>query len=159
MSRIRFHGDRLYRKITRMAYDRADWHYGGDYPEGLPPENGGTHIGMFLAWAILRGLEGEFHREESAESLAAVRARQMSGREFLFQECDEKFWEEDLSEEGNAFAHAYYDSRDDSWSYVNDYAEVLASRLPTLYHVEDSWENFDRLAPVLDERFAEWKQR
>jgi hypothetical protein len=29
-----------------MSYDRADWHYGGNYPKGLPPENGGTHIGM-----------------------------------------------------------------------------------------------------------------
>ena len=87
-----------------MAYDRADWHYGGDYPEGLPPENGGTHIGMFLAWAIMNGLEGESHREESPTSIAAVRARQMTGREFLFKECDEKFWDEDLSDEGNAFA-------------------------------------------------------
>ncbi len=45
-----------------MAYDRADWHYGGDFPEGLAPECSGTHIGMFLAWAIQRGLEGELHR-------------------------------------------------------------------------------------------------
>jgi hypothetical protein len=38
--------------------DRADWHYGGGdlYPKELPPENGGTHIGMYLAWIIQRGL-------------------------------------------------------------------------------------------------------
>jgi len=72
-----------------MAYDRADWHSGGDFPAGLPAENGGTHIGMFLAWAIQRGLEGAFHREESATALAAVQARKMTGREFLFSQCDE----------------------------------------------------------------------
>jgi hypothetical protein len=36
-----------------MAYDRADWHYGSDFPNDVPDENGGTHIGMFLAWAII----------------------------------------------------------------------------------------------------------
>jgi hypothetical protein len=45
-----------------MAYDRADAHYGGNFPSDLPPEAGATHIGMFLAWVILNGLEGEFHR-------------------------------------------------------------------------------------------------
>ena len=54
-----------------MAYDRADWHYGGDFPEGLPDENGGTHIGMFLAWVILNGHEGDMHKEESQEALVS----------------------------------------------------------------------------------------
>ena len=137
-----------------MAYDRADWHYGGDYPAGLPAENGGTHIGMFLAWAIERGLEGDFHREESAAALAAVRARKMTGREFLFSRCDEKFWEEDLSEEGNAFATAYYEKDD---GYLADYAATLIDDLPSLYHVADTWKNFDRVAALLDRRYAEWK--
>lgn len=34
--------------------DRADWHYDGQYPKGLPPENGGTHIGMFLVWVAIQ---------------------------------------------------------------------------------------------------------
>jgi hypothetical protein len=136
-----------------MAYDRADWHSGGDYPDDLPAENGGTHIGMFLAWAISRGLEGELHREESGDELAAVRARRMTGREFLFQVCDGKFWEDDLSEEGNAFAEAYYAPD----IYFEDYEELLGAELPTMYHVEDGWAAFDKLAPRLDQRYATWK--
>jgi hypothetical protein len=138
-----------------MAYDRADWHYGGDYPEGLPPENGGTHIGMFLAWAIMNGLEGQFHRDESPASLAAVRAGQMSGRQFLFKECDGKFWEEDLSDEGNAFAKYYYESN----RYFEDYEAALAEDLPSMYHVQDNWQNYDKIAPVVTQRFGEWKQK
>lgn len=137
-----------------MAYDRADWHYGGDYPEGLPPENGGTHIGMFLGWAIMNGLEGKFHRDESPTSLAAVRARQMTGRQFLNKECDEKFWEEDLSDEGNAFAKDYYQN-----CYFEDYEAALAGDLPTVYHVEDTWENYDKIAPHISRRFEEWKRQ
>lgn len=137
-----------------MAYDKADWHYGGDFPEGLPDENGGTHIGMFLAWAIMNGLEGELHHEESPEALAAVRSRQMTGREFLFQECDEKFWDVDLNAEANEFAKHYYDG---SSPYFEDYETTLAEGLPTMYHVEDTWENYDKIAAVIDQRFNAWQ--
>lgn len=140
-----------------MAYDRADWHYGGNYPADLPPENGGTHIGTFLAWAIHRGLEGTLHRESSQAALAAVRRREMTGCQFLFDQCDEKFTDEDLNEEGNAFAKAYFGPAA-SGAYVTDYEATLLNGLPSLYHVEDSWRNFDRIAPVIDRRYAEWKR-
>ena len=143
-----------------MAYDRADWHYGGDYPEDLPPENGGTHIGMFLAWAIMNGLEGELHREESPASLAGVRARQMTGRQFLFEECDEKFWDEDLSDEGNAFAKDYYNVAEGQvCRYFEDYERTLVDDLPSLYHVADTWQNYDKIAAVISQGFEEWKRK
>src|SRR5208283_1490800 len=91
-----------------MAIDRADWHYGGDFPEDLPPEAGGTHIGMFLAWAIMNNLESVIQQEQAQEHLAAVRERRMTGCAFLFKVCDEKFCDADLSDEGNAFAQWYY---------------------------------------------------
>lgn len=31
-----------------MAFDRMDRHYNGNYPEGLPNENGGTHMAFIL---------------------------------------------------------------------------------------------------------------
>ena len=137
-----------------MTYDRADWHYGGEFPSDLPPENGGTHIGMFLAWAAHAGLIGAFHLEHSSEYLEQMGRREITGGEFLAQACDEKFWPEDLNDEGNAFASDYYPSQ-----YFEDYEEALGEDLPTLYHVQDSWANFDLLCPVLEHRFHEWKSR
>jgi hypothetical protein len=138
-----------------MAYDRADSHYGGDFPAGLPPENGGTHIGMFLAWAIHRDLAGESHRQGSGGPLAAVRERRMTGRELLFSQCDEKFTEEDLNDDGNAFAKEYYE-KTGAGGYLSDYETTLGGGLPSLYHVADTWENFDRIAAVIDRRYAQW---
>ena len=71
-----------------MAYDKADWHSGGKFPSDLPPENGGTHIGFFLAWIIQHDLIGEFHTQESSHAVEAVKCRRMTGRDFLFQQCD-----------------------------------------------------------------------
>jgi hypothetical protein len=142
-----------------MAIDRADWHFGGNFPEELPDENGGTHIGMFLAWIIHNGLQGSFHNEESADELAAVRSRSMTGREFLFTACDGKFWTEDLNDVGNQFAAAYYSGEGGQayGQYIEDYEAALTSDLPTLYHVEDTWLNYDLIAPVISQRFAEWQ--
>ncbi len=144
-----------------MAIDRADWHSGGDFPSELSPEQGGTHIGMFLAWIILHGLQGEFHDEESVEELDALRRRQITGCQFLFKACDGKFWHEDLNEEGLAFAASYYSGPDGNGygQYLEDYEQLVAAELPTLYHVEDSWSNYDRLEPLIDSRYADWKAK
>lgn len=42
--------------------------------------------------------------------------------------------------------------------YLDDYADLLAQDLPSLYHVADTWENCARLQPRLDSQFASWKQ-
>lgn len=138
-----------------MVYDRAYWHFGGEYPEDLPRVNGGTHIGMFLAWVINNNLEGEVHKLESQESLSAVRNREMTGRDFLIKECSEKFTEDDLNEKGNAFALDYYESD----TYFSDYKTALAEDIPSLYHVEDSWDNYQILAPVISSRYIKWQRK
>jgi hypothetical protein len=133
--------------------DRADWHYGGNYPPELPQENAGTHIGMYLAWIILRGLGSKELVLHAADTYNWVRNREVTGRDLLFTKLDEKFFDELLSPEGEAFTRSYYETN----GYANDYDRVLGADLPTLYHVQDTWENFDKLAPVLDERLAAWR--
>ena len=133
--------------------DRADWHYGGNYPNDLPPENGGTHIGMYLAWIILRGLGSKELVQHSGDTYNWVRNREVTGRDLLFTKFDEKFFDDLLSAEGKAFTRSYYETN----GFANDYDRVLGGDLPTLYHVENTWENFDKLAPVLDERLAAWR--
>lgn len=133
--------------------DRADWHYGGNYPTDLPPENGGTHIGMYLSWIILRDLGSEELVQHSGETYNWVRNREVTGRDLLITKLDEKFFDELLSAEGKAFTRSYYETN----GFANDYDRVLGGDLPTLYHVQNTWENFDKLAPVLDERLAAWR--
>jgi hypothetical protein len=133
--------------------DRADWHYGGNYPSGLPSENGGTHIGMYLAWIVHRGLGSEELAQMAGDTYAWVLNREVTGRDLLFTKLDEKFFDTLLSPEGQAFTRSYYETN----GYANDYDRVLGGDLPTLYHVENTWENFDKLVPVLDERLAAWR--
>jgi hypothetical protein len=133
--------------------DRADWHYGGNYPKGLPPENAGTHIGIYLAWIIHRQLGSKQLVKLGAETYQKVLRREATGRDLLLAELDEKFFPELLNSEGGAFTSAYYETND----FLNDYDLVLGGELESLYHVQDTWENYDKMAERLDERLATWR--
>jgi len=138
-------------------YDDASWHSGGVFPADLPETAGGTHIGMFVAWAVLAGLgSDDLYDEDSGgtEFVTKLRARSITPGGFIFV-LDGKFTDEDLNAEGNAFAHAYYAAKDAK--YVADYEAAVGGDVPELYYVEDSWATFDRLEPVLDQRLAEWR--
>ena len=140
-----------------MSYDRADFDYSTE-DEPLPKGHAGTHIGMFLAWTVQNGLESDFHRQQSAELLARLRRREITGRQFFEAACRERFSERDLNDEGNAFAQHYYvDEAGKRGAYFADYKRVLAAGLPSFWHVADSWDNYEKIAPVISRRFQDWK--
>jgi hypothetical protein len=57
-----------------------------------------------------------------------------------------------LNGEGKAFSQAYFDF--ERGPFLVDYEQLLGKSLPTLYHVADTWENYDLLKARIDERFA-----
>lgn len=140
-----------------MKYDDAEIYFLNFETDRLPNEAGGTHTGMYLAWAAGKGLLGEGFDEAT---LAPLRARETTGAQLFFDACDGKLTDDDFSDEGNAFTASYYEA-----SFVADYGRVFADQMPNggettddFCSVPDTWENFDRLAPVLDQRFAQWQQ-
>ena len=140
------------------SYDRIDWHSGGDFPENLPAENGGTHIGMYLTWIIENDLYGDMHREDSKDAIQKVLKREWTGRDFLINECDEKFWDGDLNEEGNEFTKFYYDTQNEiGVSYfLEDYAVLFGDTVESIYEVENTWDNYDKLKALIDNRYKQW---
>ncbi len=139
-----------------MKYDSAAWHYNGRFPDGLPPEAGATHIGMFMAWAIINRLVSEEHEKNFAEDLQAVRERKISGRDYLFKNCNGALSDSDLSETGCRFAFDYYCNDDGYLEYIDIYDKALCRKIESFYQVEDSWDNFDLLKAIIDRGFQKW---
>ena len=139
-----------------MKYDDASWHSGGNFPADLPSQAGATHIRMFVAWALLHGLAGDIHTREFPEPLARLRERKITPGQFFLEACDGKFTDEDLSEVGNRFAEYYYERDDRRGTYFADYAGRVGTEPPSIYHVPDTWETYERLAPIIQQRFEEW---
>ena len=150
-------------------YDDASWHYGGDFPDDLPEENGATHIGMFLTWCIDNDLLSEEQIEDSEDEIESVKNRKMTGAEFLIDICDEKFTDYDLNDIGNEFATDYYEDgtkfSKKHKNYFGDYAEIFDIKVidnnldqDSLYRIENSWTNYDLIKSRIDKRFSEWKE-
>ena len=142
-----------------MKFDDALWHYGGDFPEDLDPSAGATHIAMFLAWAAFRDLLGRIHTDLSSGELEQLRSRSITPTQWFMHNCDGKFLDEDLNEEGNFFAKSYYDASEAEESaspYLRDYEQTLPNTA-SLYEVPDNWETFDKLTPIIDQRFVQWR--
>jgi len=143
-----------------MKYDDASWHYGGDFPKDLPPEAGGTHIGMFVAWAMLSGLAGQIHTEDFPDSLTKLQSRDLTPGAWFLDACDEKFTDEDLNEEGNEFARHYYADdeglKSTNPSFLADY-EAAFVQGPGLYRIPDTWATYDKIAPTISRRFIKWR--
>lgn len=138
-----------------MKYDDIAWHYGPRFPEDLPDSAAATQAGMFLAWAILFGLGADRHYEEFEEAVERLQSRDMTPGEYLLEVCGGRLSDRDLNQEGNAFARDYVTL--EAGSYLRDYERHVAAELPSVYHVTDSWQTYDTLAPLIQRRYEAWK--
>ena len=138
-----------------VVYDKAKYHYGGDYPDGLPEEQAFVHTGLYLGWIIDRNLYSAAFAEGSGDLIARFKAREATGPE-VYEWWDGCLIDDMLGDEGNAFSRHYFDF--DRGRFLNDYEELLAAGLPSLYHVPDTWESYERLKTRIDERYDEWRR-
>ena len=138
-----------------MKYDDASWQF-ESVAEGLPREAAGTHIAMFQTWALLKGLAGAKYQTDFPDVILKLQQRSITPSTNLWVNCDGVFMADDLNEVGDAFTRAYFDP--DTGLYFSDYESTVGGKLPTLFHVPDTWETFDALTPVLDGRFEQWQR-
>jgi len=137
-------------------YDKAAWHFDGDYPDDLDESIAYTHAGFYLGWLILQRLVSDEFVSDFASEITRFRDRAISAPA-LFQAIDGVLSDNMLNDEGNRFSSEYFDF--ENGDYLSDYESLLADQLQSLYHAEDSWENFDIISRRLDERLKQWRRR
>ena len=137
-----------------IVYDKAKYHYDGEFPSDLDMEQGFVHTGMFLGWLIDRDLYSEWFGKELSGYIVSFKKRELTGAQ-VFEACDGVFMDTMLNDEGNEFAQHYFDF--EHGSYLKDYAELFARDLPSIYHVQDSWDNYAKLKKRIDKRYWKWQ--
>lgn len=131
--------------------DCVRWHLHACRALGLPDDRAGTQAGMFLSWIGHRSLASREFRLLAGPTLRALHNRELTGRVVLLEALGGVLPLGVVASRARAFSTAYFAS-----AYFRDYERVLASDLPSPYHVEDSWANYDRLEPTLDLRWRSW---
>jgi hypothetical protein len=137
----------------KTIYDNAKQHFLGNFPDSLPIEQAYVHIGMYLAWIIENNLYSEFFLEEAEVQIFRLQRKEISCT-ILSEMWDGYLGFELFNREGNMFTYYYYGGG----LYRKDYDEVLVKKLPSIYHVTDSWENYEKIKARIEMRFQDWKR-
>lgn len=127
-----------------MPIDDLDRHL----PAAGSIDRAAVPLGMYLAWCGNLHLLSATFQQTHELALTRLRYRDLSPAEFLTACTGGHLDAEDLSDEGRAFAQAYYPD------YLADFRDAFGG---DPYDVRDDWAHYDRIAPVLTRRLMAWK--
>ena len=138
-----------------VVYDKAKYHYQGEFPNDISTNQAFVHTGMFLGWIIDNNLFSEEFEEETKTEINKFKQRDISGTQ-IYKLWDGVLADDMLNDEGNKFATFYFDF--ETGLYLKDYEEAFQN-LATLYHVNDNWESYFKIKEVIDRRYKEYKNK
>ncbi len=139
------------------VFDKAKYHFDSINEAELNEEQAYVHTGLFFAWIIKNDLYSEFLLEESKDEVEQTKSEKISPSK-LYMNWDGVFIGELLNKVGFNFTMDYFEF--DKGKYVNDYEETLSSdNDPDIFRVKNNWENYHKLAKVIDNRFKKWNKK
>lgn len=138
-----------------IVYDKAKYHYQGEFPNDISSDQAFVHTGMFLGWIIDNNLFSDEFEEDTQIEINNFKQRSISGTQ-IYMLCDGVLADDMLNDEGNKFAKFYFDF--ETGQYLKDYEETFQN-IATLYHVNDNWENYLKIKEVIDRRYKEYKNK
>lgn len=120
--------------------------------ESIIWEYASNHIAMFLTWVIDNGFYGNIHNEAS-DDIQLVKARKMTGTEFLAKHCDYRLSDEDFSPEILPFVECYYFQK-----YIQQYDKLFNKKAMAPLHPSPfSWKDYDLIAKRITRAYKLWR--
>lgn len=142
--------------IKLETFDKAKWHYGAEnFPKELDVFQGYVHTGVFIGWLIEMDLVNEDFKKEYSSEIELLRTQQKTATQFYHDALDGVFSNDVISLSAIPFVEKYFNFK--TGQYLIDYENTLGEKLPTLYHVKDSWSNYDKIKVTISNRFTEFK--
>jgi len=135
--------------IEPKALDKAKWHYGGDFPEELDIYQGYVPTGMFIGWLIEHDLIGEDFKKEFSLEINMAKNKKITPTKFYEDFMDGVFCNDIITPEAIDFVEQYFEEH-----YPGDYDKTLGQGLPSLYHVKDTLDNYNKIAEVITKRYS-----
>lgn len=139
------------------VYDKAKWHFDGDFPKELNNFQGYIHTGMFVGWLIDSDLISDEFKNGNISEIQDFKNKKLTGSQIYETCCDGVLMLEDIGELGNRFGLQYFDFT--TGQYLKDYEDTLAKDLLSMYHVNDTWDNYKKIKIVIDKKFKDWNKQ
>lgn len=142
-----------------IVFDKAKWHVNDEFPQELDSHQSYVHTGLYVAWLLEKDLLDPDFKSEHAVEVSEFLSRKTHPSDFYKYHFDGIFMSEGWMPDAVNFSKSYFDIQ--KGDYLVDYENILNSdrKLPSLFHVIDSWENYDKIKPIIDRRFDRWKSK
>ena len=154
-------------------------HFETQPAEGAPEHSELLGMGMLVAWLAQRGLLAAKHtKTDAAKKLAK---RESTGRDFLISNMKSTVTDADVDKRVADFLYGYtnrlflgddeenprdhkgvskllgLERKEDEIAFPDDYLATFKKVVKNPFLIPDSWEAFDRFAPILDARWADFQ--
>lgn len=141
-----------------IVFDKAKWHINDNFPKDLDLHQSYVHSGLFICWLIDKGLFEDEFKTENSIGINFLLARQIAPSQFYSDYLDGVFDAAGMTQEAIKFTTEYFDF--EKGNYVTDYLATLdpLDKLASIFHVTDTWENYDKLKSIIDKRYLEWRK-
>lgn len=140
---------------NKHVFDKAKFHDNSIQQLGLGEEQSFVHTGLFFAWLVNNELMSDFFVEEAGNEIKKLKARKISPSK-IYMNWDGVLLGEMLNDKGFNFALSYFDF--EKGNYIADYENVFNVTGDQVFTVKDTWDNYDKIRPVIDEAFKKWSQ-
>src|SRR5580700_6987696 len=122
----------------------------------LPRDAAFTHMGLYLGWAMSRGMMSQAFLSEHADTVAAFKERQLTGPQLtgrLGGVLRVSLFNDELAR----FSRRYYSK---TGRFYGDFIHTFLSPIAqarSMYVVADTPENQEKLSRLLDDRLDAWR--
>ena len=142
---------------SRVCYDKAKYHIESVEVEGLPEIHAYIHTGMYLGWLIENNLLDKEFSNDFGREILKFKNKEITAPEFFFQICDGVLIDDILSDEGNEFTSFYFDL--EKGEYIYHYEHIMFKELPSVFHVKDTWKNYEIVKEFVSKEYVKWKNQ
>ena len=140
---------------NKYVFDKAKFHDNSIEQLGLDEEQSFVHTGLFFAWLVNSGLMSDFFVEETGNEIEKLKSRKISPST-IYMNWDGVLLGEMLNDKGFNFALSYFDF--DKGTYMADYEKVFNVTGGQVFTIKDTWDNYDKIRPLIDEAYKKWSQ-
>ena len=140
---------------NKYVFDKAKFHDNSVEQLGLDEEQSFVHTGLFFAWLVNNGLMSDFFIKETGREIENLKNRTISPST-IYMNWDGVLLGEMLSDKGFNFAMSYFDF--DKGVYIKDYEKIFNVTGDRFFTVKDTWANYDKIRPTIDEAYRKWSK-
>ena len=121
---------------------------------GLDMEQAFVPAGMYFGWLLSNEFQSELIEEVADYTITEFKAKESTGPKLFMTDWEGVLIGELMQDDPYRFTKLYYSSGD----YEKDLMSTLQLGTKSIYTIEDTWENCEKVKAKIDERYDNWRK-